>query len=69
MELNSWFLNSEKSMCVSIGILGQVWYLIVSIPNFCTLTYFAIPLELPWQKVKSSSITLGGKSKAIASLS
>ena len=23
-----------------IGILGQVWYLIVSIPDFCTLTYF-----------------------------
>ena len=23
-----------------IGILGQVWYLIVSIPNLCTLTYF-----------------------------
>ena len=26
-----------------IGILGQVWYLIVSIPDLCTLTYFA-----PW---------------------
>ena len=24
-----------------IGILGQVWYLIVSIPDLCTLTYFA----------------------------
>ena len=23
-----------------IGILGLVWYLIVSIPNLCTLTYF-----------------------------
>ena len=23
-----------------IGILGQVWYLIVSIPGLCTLTYF-----------------------------
>ena len=23
-----------------IGILGQVWYLIVSIPDFCTLAYF-----------------------------
>ena len=22
-----------------ISILGQVWYLIVSIPDFCTLTY------------------------------
>ena len=25
-----------------IGILGQVWYLIVSIPNICTLTYLDI---------------------------
>ena len=24
-----------------IGILGQVWYLIVSIPDLCTLTYFS----------------------------
>ena len=23
-----------------IGILGQVWYLIVSIPDLCNLTYF-----------------------------
>ena len=29
------------SVChVPIGILGQVWYLIVSIPDLCTLTYF-----------------------------
>ena len=26
----------------SIGILGQMWYLIVSIPDLCTLTYFLI---------------------------
>ena len=26
-----------------IGILGQVWYLIVSIPDLCTITYFYIP--------------------------
>ena len=25
-----------------IGILGQVWYLIVSIPDLCTLTYFKV---------------------------
>ena len=24
----------------SLGILGQVWYLIVSIPDLCNLTYF-----------------------------
>ena len=23
-----------------IGLLGQVWYLIVSIPDLCTLSYF-----------------------------
>ena len=28
-------------MChIPIGILGQVWYLIVSIPDLCTFTYF-----------------------------
>ena len=27
-----------------IGIRGQVWYLIVSIPDLCTLTYFAKPV-------------------------
>ena len=25
-----------------IGILGQVWYLIISIPDLCTLAYFNI---------------------------
>ena len=28
------------SLLLPIGILGQVWYLIVSIPDLCTLTYF-----------------------------
>ena len=41
--LTSWLsfavFNCE---CVTfpIGILGHVWYLIVSIPDLCTLTYF-----------------------------
>ena len=26
---------------ISYGIMGQVWYLIVTIPDLCTLTYFA----------------------------
>ena len=30
-----------------IGILGQVWYLIVSIPDLCILTYFKNPLNQP----------------------
>ena len=25
---------------LTIGILGQVWYLVVSIPDLCTITYF-----------------------------
>ena len=28
--------------CFPIGILGQVWYLIVSIPDLCALTYFKV---------------------------
>ena len=27
------------SLSLSIGILGQVWYLVVSIPDLCTLTF------------------------------
>ena len=41
--LTSWlsFVVSAVSFChFPIGILGQVWYLIVSIPDLCTLTYF-----------------------------
>ena len=30
-----------------IGILGQVWYLIVSIPDRCILTYFHLT-EVQW---------------------
>ena len=41
--LTSW-LSFVVSGCefgtFPIGILGQVWYLIVSIPDLCTLTYF-----------------------------
>ena len=31
---------SAASLSLPIGILGQAWYLIVSIPDLCTLTYF-----------------------------
>ena len=40
--LTSW-LSFVVSNCVChfpIDILGQVWYLIVSITDLCTLTYF-----------------------------
>ena len=30
-----------------VGILGQVWYLIVSIPDLCTLTYFRLWIAFP----------------------
>ena len=40
--LTSWlsFVVSNCECNFPIDILGQVWYLIVSIPNLCTLTYF-----------------------------
>ena len=28
-----------------IGILGQVWYLIVSIPDLCTITYLHLSIS------------------------
>ena len=37
-SLTSW-LSFVVSNC-EFGILGQVWYLLVSIPDLCTLTYF-----------------------------
>ena len=38
--LISW-LSFVVSLChFPINILGQVWYLIVSIPDLCSLTYF-----------------------------
>ena len=44
--LTSWLsfvvYNCEFVIFPCIGILGQVWYLVVSIPDLCTLTYFAI---------------------------
>ena len=41
--LTSWFsfvVSDCEFVTFSIGILGQVWYLIVLIPDLCTLTYF-----------------------------
>ena len=41
--LTSWLsfvVYNCKFITFPIGILGQVWYLIVSIPDLCTLTYF-----------------------------
>ena len=45
--LNFGFINFAKLFLnfiedTMIFILGQVWYLVVSIPDLCTLTYFDI---------------------------
>ena len=40
-----------------IGILGQVWYLIVSIPDLCTITYFF------WSLICSCNLFLAPDSK------
>ena len=41
-RLTSWlsFVVSNCEFVTFLFILGQVWYLIVSIPDLCTLTYF-----------------------------
>ena len=39
-----------------IGILGQVWYLIVSIPDLCTLTYFALT-DLTYPRTRTGCAT------------
>ena len=41
--LTSWLLfvmSNCDFVTFSCGILGQVWYLIVSIPDLCRLSYF-----------------------------
>ena len=45
--LTSWlsFVVSSVSCHFPIGILGQLWYLIVSIPDLCTITYFCICID------------------------
>ena len=36
-----WFVMSNcEFVTFPIGILGQVWYLIVSLPDLCPLSYF-----------------------------
>ena len=38
----SFVVSNCEFVYLPIGILGQVWYLIVSIPDLCTLTYFVL---------------------------
>ena len=35
-------LLTQKLLKQGFGILGQVWYLIISIPDLCNLTFFGI---------------------------
>ena len=44
--LTSWlsFVVSKCERHFPIGILGQVWYLIVSILDLCTLIYFSFKI-------------------------
>ena len=49
------------SLSLSIGILGQVWYLIVLIPDLCTLTYFdlkSIFLKISFRNIIRASNSL-----------
>ena len=48
------FVVSICEFVTSIGILGQVWYLIVSIPDLCTLTYLQL---IPFEPVSLITIT------------
>ena len=40
-----------------VGVLGRVWYLIVSIPDLCTFPYFVIPTS-PLFQMWSKNICL-----------
>ena len=39
-----------------IGILGQVWYLILSIPDICTLAYFILQIKMAARAVDKKYI-------------
>ena len=59
---DSWLSFVVSNCYFPIGILCQVWYLIVSIPDLCTLAYFSsldtitlLPLEV--ENVLNSLVT------------
>ena len=48
--LTPWLSFVASAVSLSIfpfGILGRVWYLVVSIPDLCILTYFNWPSSFP----------------------
>ena len=46
------------SLSLPIGILGQVWYLIVLIPDLCTLTYITLICLDPHQNGEAGTVKL-----------
>ena len=63
--LASWpsFVVSAVGLSLSHGILGLVWYLIVSIPDLCTLTYF-LNNKMKANPEKNQAIAVGEKKKS-----
>ena len=59
--LTSW-LSFVVSYC-EFGILGQVWYLIVSIPDICTLTFFYSTSIICLQILLPSAYIFNGRHK------
>ena len=57
--LTSWlsFVVSSVGLSLPVGVLGQVWYLIVSIPDLCTLTYLLCE-DVGWSVVCDGGISL-----------
>ena len=55
-DLTSWlsFVVYNCELSLYLGILGQVWFLIVSIPDFCTLTYFDEIPAMTLQDIKET---------------
>ena len=48
-RLTYWLVLVMFMVCfvtITCGILGQVWYLIVSFPNLCHLSYFFKPKKI-----------------------
>ena len=48
-----------------IGILGQVWYLIVLIPDLCTLTYYGTAFRTTMSEMGNLSVTIARPGSSI----
>ena len=47
--LTSWLLFVMSNCVFPCDILGQVWYLVVSIPDICRLSYLNVNSYIIWQ--------------------